>query len=109
VTVLVLHRVEHLGGGGLTILGGVPFENRPDVLVLDLVVVVQHVGEALPPAGQGLPGGDLAQRRRADRRLEAAQVAPERVVHQVHRGLVVGTLGHVGLAGEADLLVELGG
>ena len=71
--------------------------------------MVEDLGEPVPPARQGVPGGDLAERRGPDRRLEAAQVAPEGVVHEVHRGLVVRPLGHVGLAGEADLLVELGG
>jgi hypothetical protein len=71
--------------------------------------MVQDVGEPVPPARQCVPGGDLAERGGPDRRLEAAQVAPKGVVHEVHRGLVVRSLGDVSLARKADLLSELGG
>ena len=80
-----------------------PEERRPVELVLRGVVVVQRRAEARPPSDEGLPGGGVGERRGPHRGGEGGQVTPERVVHDVHAGVVVRALGDVGLAGEVDL------
>ena len=97
------HRLEHLEPAGLVALLDPASYERPDVVVLDGVVVVQHVGEPLPPRGERPPRVVVLDGSQADGVAEPVEVAAERVVHEVHAGLVVRSVGHVGLAGEADL------
>ena len=101
--VLVLHRPEHRGRVGVACRVGVPHEHRPEGDVLDVVVVMEHLGEPRPSLLECTPGRRLVQRGLPHRRLDVREVAPEGVVHDVHAGLVVRTLGDVRLAREKDL------
>ena len=83
-------------------------EHGPVQGVLGGVVVVQGPGEPRPPVGQRLPGVTVAERGRPHGRRERREVAPERVVHHVHPGVVVGALGDERLAGQVDLGVACG-
>ena len=103
VGVLVAHRA-HLGAVGLGAAGLDGREqHRPVEGVLGAVVVVQGGGEPRPARGRGPATCRVAERGRPHRRRERREVTAERVVHDVHAGLVVRTLGDVGLAGKVEL------
>ena len=53
--------------------------------------------------GERAPGVLVLDGRQSDGVAEPVEVAPERVVDEVHAGLVVRSFRDVGLTGEADL------
>ncbi len=84
-------------------------EDRPEVVVLGLVVVVEGVGEPVPPLLQRGPHLLLGDRGVLHGGDEVHEVAAQGVVHDVHAGLVVRALGGVALQRQGQLRQLPGG
>jgi len=102
--VLGLHGVQ--GRAALRVAGGVhpPQQQRPDLLVLAGVVLVQDRAEELKPGSESSPCRPVLDRSHACRGNEIPQVAAKRVVHDVHRRHVDRPVGRGGLTGQQDLV-----
>ena len=101
--VLGAHRLHLRTVGRGATPGDRGVQDRPVVLVLRMVVLVQDVGEPRPAPAERRPRVDLTEGGQGDARGEASEVATEAMVHDVHPGVVVRAVRDVGLPGEVDL------